>query len=324
MRQAMFYKKLDNKKVLCELCPHYCLIDDNKVGKCKVRENIDGVLYTKNYGMVAAMSMDPIEKKPLYHFYPGENILSVGTFGCNMTCSFCQNYRLSQSFLDLETTPVEDLIKSVDGLGIAFTYNEPTLWYEYVYDVSKALKEKNPTCKVVLVTNGFINKEPLNQLLPYIDAFNVDLKSYNNDFYLEVCDGMLKPVLESIKMMASKHLEVTTLMVSNYISPEDVGQISDFLSTISPNIPLHISRYFPSYKMTEPMTSMDQMEKALEKAQKNLAYVYLGNLRSEDNNTYCKQCKALLIERNGFDTKVFLEKGNCSKCGLQSSIVTGN
>lgn len=271
--------------------------------------------------MVAAMSMDPIEKKPLYHFYPGKNILSVGTFGCNMTCSFCQNYRLSQAFIDLEITPVEDLIDSVDGLGIAFTYNEPTLWFEYVYDVSKALKERNPDYKVVLVTNGFINKDPLNMLLPYVDAFNVDLKSFTNDFYLEVCGGMLKPVLESIKIMAAKHLEVTTLMVTNHISPQEVGEVSKFLSSIDPNIPLHIARYFPSYKMTEPMTSPSEMDQALERAQKYLAHVYLGNLGSRDNNTYCRHCKALLIQRNIYDTRLMVEKGRCPECGLPSQLV---
>jgi pyruvate formate lyase activating enzyme len=267
------------------------------------------------------MSLDPIEKKPLYHFHPGESILSVGTFGCNMTCDFCQNNRLSQSFMTLKETSVDVLINSIDGLGIAFTYNEPTIWYEYIYDVSKALKARNSASKIVLVTNGFINKEPLEKLLPYVDAFNVDLKSLKDDFYTEVCGGKLEPVLESIKMMARKHLEVTTLMVTDHISVQMVVDISKFIASINPKIPLHLSRYFPSYKMTEEKTSSHVMTQAYEETKKILSYVFLGNIENQENNTYCMACKEMLIKRENHRIKVMVESSKCPHCGYESGIV---
>ena len=280
---ALFYEKL-NGKVNCFLCPHHCLISEGKSGLCSVRTNIDGILKTINYGEVTAMAMDPIEKKPLYHFEPGSKILSVGSFGCNFSCGFCQNYSIAHHRAESKYYAPHELVDIIanikDNIGIAFTYNEPSIWYEYVYDTSKLLKEKHPEFKVILVTNGYIEKEPLTRLMPYVDAMNIDLKSFSQDFYKKVCGGNLKPVQETIEAAYKKcHVEITTLLVSSFNdSIEEVEEIAAYLSSLDKSIPLHLSRYFPNYKMDRPPTDLNVMMKARDIAKKYLDYVYLGNV----------------------------------------------
>ncbi|WP_017416065.1 AmmeMemoRadiSam system radical SAM enzyme [Clostridium tunisiense] len=282
-KNAMFYEKL-GEKIHCFLCPHNCIIDKNNFGKCRVRINEDDKLYTINYGEVTSISMDPIEKKPLHYFKPSTNILSIGSFGCNFTCGFCQNHSISHVEAPSEFFSKEKLVQLIltleDNIGIAFTYNEPSIWYEYVYEVSKLLKETSEDKSVVLVTNGYISEEPLKELLPYVDAMNIDLKSYNNDYYNKVCGGNLTPVLKTIEQAAKNcHVEVTNLLVSNeHHSIEDIESISKFLSNIDKNIPLHLSRYFPRYKMNNPATTIETMVAAEEIAKKYLNRVSLGNI----------------------------------------------
>lgn len=287
IKQAMYYNQLKDSKVHCVLCPHYCLINEGDAGKCNVRKNMDGQLFTMNYGEITSISLDPIEKKPLHFYKPGTSILSVGSFGCNLKCSFCQNYSIAQieefrgrrdSVSSKEL--VDIIIKRKDSIGIAFTYNEPSIWYEYIYEVSKLLKESDPSKDVVLITNGFINEDPLRKLLPYIDAMNIDLKGFNNRFYHEICGGSLEPVLKTIEIAGkSTYVEVTTLLVTG--ENDNLGEVEDiarFIASIDKNIPLHLSRYFPTYKMDNPPTDLKFMYKAKAVADKYLKKIILGNV----------------------------------------------
>lgn len=287
IKSAMFYDKLEDTKVHCKLCPHNCIIGDGELGKCNVRKNIDGELFTLNFEEVTSIAVDPIEKKPLHFYKPGSSILSVGSFGCNFKCSFCQNYTIAQIEEHKGTSHsigVERLVNQImeqnDSIGIAFTYNEPSIWYEYVYEVSKFLKKQDPNKDVVLVTNGFINEEPLRKLLPYIDAMNIDLKGFNNRYYSEICGGRLEPVLKTIEICReSIHVEVTTLLVTGENDNlEEVENITKFLGSISPDIPFHLTRYFPTYKMNNPPTDLNFMYEAKAVAEKHLNKVILGNI----------------------------------------------
>jgi pyruvate formate lyase activating enzyme len=282
---------------------------------------------TVNYGEVTSASVDPIEKKPLYHFNPGKNILSLGSFGCNMTCSFCQNYEISQGQPKTEYMSIGELIgvipKIENNSGVAFTYNEPFMWYEYIYEASKEIKEKIPNTNVVIVTNGYINKEPLIKLLPYVDALNIDLKGYTNRYYNNICGAKLNPVLETIKTANDYcHIEITTLLVSDENdSVEEASEIAKFVAGVNKNIPLHLSRYFPRYKMESQATGIKRIIDAQNEAKKYLNYVYIGNVQGVDNNTYCANCKELLIERNGYNTEVIIKENKCMKCGEEVNIL---
>lgn len=281
--QAMFYEKMKDK-VHCFLCPHNCVIEEGNFGKCSVRTNEGGELFTINYGEITSASLDPIEKKPLYHFKPGSHIFSVGSFGCNFACGFCQNYNISQAKPRSKFVTKEEFVDTVisieDNIGIAFTYNEPSIWYEYVYDSAKLLKKAVPEKSVVLVTNGYISEEPLNKLLPYVDAMNIDLKSFNKEYYSKLCGGSLQPVLKTIELAARFcHVEITTLLVSGENDNlAEVEKISEFIRSINPEIPLHLSRYFPRYKLNNPPTDIAFMKEAEEAARKYLSNVHLGNV----------------------------------------------
>lgn len=285
--EAMFYEVLEDK-VHCFLCPHNCLIKSGASGKCNVRINDNGKLYTLNYGEVTSISLDPIEKKPLYYFKPKSKILSAGSFGCNFTCQFCQNYRISQHERDrnIESDFIskENLAKIIsttqNNIGIAFTYNEPSIWYEYVFDCSRYLKEVHPDMDVVLITNGYINIEPLEKLLPYVDAMNIDIKSFNDMYYKKLCNGRLKPVMKTIQKAAQLcHVEITALLVTGENDNiEEIEKMSKFISSISKDIPFHLSRYFPRYKMENPPTDLEFMKKAQDIAGKYLNKVSLGNV----------------------------------------------
>ncbi|AOR23369.1 AmmeMemoRadiSam system radical SAM enzyme [Clostridium taeniosporum] len=324
--KVLFYEELQDK-IKCKLCPHNCIIGDNKFGICKVRTNSDNELFAVNYGEVTSIAIDPIEKKPLYHFKPSKNILSIGSFGCNMTCSFCQNYEISQNKPKTQYISIEELIKTIQTLennvGIAFTYNEPFMWYEYMYDTAKKIKEYNKNIDVVIVTNGYINEEPLIKILPFVDAMNIDLKGYTNRYYNKICGAKLEPVLKTIKKCNEYcHVEITTLLVNDENdSLEETSQIAQFISDVNKDIPLHLSRYFPRYKMQNEATEIEKIIKAREEAKKYLNNVYIGNVQGVDNNTYCKKCGKLLIKRDGYITEVYIKNNKCSKCGEELNII---
>ncbi len=332
-KEAMFYA-LDSVKdlVLCRLCPHYCRIKGGEIGKCRVRGRQGKELISLNYGECASYCLDPIEKKPLYHFYPGSHIFSLGSVGCNFSCEFCQNWNIAQQFESVNTTSItpenvleimEKRVPEEHRLGAAYTYNEPTVWYEFVYDTSRLLHAKG--FKNVLVTNGFINAEPLEKILPYIDAMNIDVKSFTRKFYQKYCDGSLKPVMRTVEMAASQcHVELTTLIIPDLNdSPQEIEGLVDWIAGINREIPLHLSRYFPSYRMTKEATPEKILEKAREIALQKLRYVYTGNLFGSDYaSTYCPECNDLLIKRTGFaiSNEGIDDKFGCRRCGEKIAI----
>lgn len=325
-KEASFYEE-SKGYINCKLCPHKCLINDGAYGKCNVRVNRGGKLYTTNYGEITSMARDPIEKKPLYHFKPGGNILSVGSFGCNFSCEFCQNHAISQGRSNSEYIYPKQLVEICKGLedniGVAFTYNEPSIWYEYVYQSSKLLKESIKNINIVLVTNGYINEEPIKKLLPFVDAMNIDLKSFNNNYYKGVCGGSISPVLNTIRMALKEcHVEVTTLLVSGENdSKSEVKEIAGFIGSLNKDIPFHLSRYFPNYKMGKPATNIEVMNEDRKIAERYLNYVYMGNVSNIDNSTYCPKCGYKIIEREGNHIIVDVCNQLCPKCGYKINIV---
>ncbi|MBP2674237.1 MAG: Radical domain protein [Deltaproteobacteria bacterium] len=312
--------------VRCGLCPHRCRIARGKAGICGVRENRGGTLYAATYGKVAAVAMDPIEKKPLFHFHPGASILSIGSVGCNFRCEFCQNWHLVQKKVPLEDTRIGDLVATArreGSIGIAYTYNEPLIQFEFVLDCSKAFREAG--MKNVLVTNGFVSPEPLSELLPFVDAMNIDLKSMDPSFYREVCGGDLSAVLDTVRTAAKRtHVELTTLLYTGHNDSEgQVRAVIDFVAATDPEIPLHISRYFPQHRATAPPTPPARLEAAWRAARERLPYVYVGNLRlpgAED--TLCPGCHATVVRRTGFDADApGLSGDRCAYCGTRLRFV---
>ena len=316
MKEALYYKKLSDQKVQCLLCPHFCVIPIGENGKCNGRKNIEGKLYSTNYAETITISLDPMEKKPLYHFFPGEQVLSIGPNSCNFSCKFCQNYTSSQQKTHtIEITPGKllDLCKQHLCMFVSFTYTEPFTWFEFVLEASKLLQENR--IKTNMVTNGFVNPEPLKELLPYIDAMNIDLKSMDDEFYRNICDGRLQPVLETIKTASQKcHLEVTNLLITGENdSEEQIRKLVDFMAEVNPEIPLHFSRYFPTYKMSNPPTPISHLKKAQEIAEEKLCYVYVGNVITE-KDTHCPNCNHLLISRS-HTMECDIMQGKCPSCG---------
>lgn len=314
MKEALFYTSLESSKVQCVLCPHNCIISENNQGICKVRKNIGGKLISENYSLLSAVHNDPIEKKPLYHFYPGKYILSAGSIGCNLKCKFCQNSNISQtncdSFQHGKIISPEVLISEAkrtrNNIGIAYTYNEPVVWYEYMFETAK--KAKDAGLKNVMVTNGFINEKPLHDILPFIDAFNVDLKAYSEEFYKTQTKSSLKPVLQTIEIIAKSgsHLEITNLIIPGLNDKKKIfKEMVHMLAEINKDIVLHLSRYFPSYRSTIQTTPKKTMLKLFDIAQKHLNYVYLGNMISDrGQNTYCPECRTKLISRTMYYTQM--------------------
>lgn len=288
MVEAMYYEKKENGRVQCLLCPQGCIIDNERYGACRSRKNIDGTLYSTIFGKVAAIHMDPIEKKPLYHFEPGSTILSVGTTGCNLHCEFCQNYQISQikiedteDYREFSPEGLSDFALEMKGnIGIAFTYNEPFIWYEFVLETAKAAKKKG--LKTVMVTNGYVSKEPLSELNEYIDAYSVDVKSYDNYLYGTLAGGRIEPVIESVKYMieSGKHVEIDYLVIPGYNdNPEKFESFMGFYKeNFGEEIVLHINRYFPRYKMRVGPPTIESMNTLKEIAIKYLKNVYLGNI----------------------------------------------
>ena len=283
MKEALFYETLSDNKVKCLLCPQACIIPPEKSGFCGVRQNQKGKLHSLIYAQITSVAQDPIEKKPLYHYHPGEYILSLGTRGCNLACLFCQNWSISQRpDAPLEKISSEEIVKQAKGcksFGIAYTYNEPIIWYEFVLDTAILAKAKG--LENVLVTNGYINPEPLDKILPYIDAMNIDFKSIENEFYQKYCKGQLEPVLATIKRAAQTcHIELTNLVIPSLNDrKENFIRLVDWIyENLGSEVPLHFSRYFPCYKMDLPPTPLATLKQAEEVARKKLKYVYLGNV----------------------------------------------
>lgn len=282
---AKYYEKDSEKTVKCLLCPNECRIGEGKSGRCYARKNIGGELAAEGYGKITSIALDPIEKKPLAMFYPGSNILSIGFYGCNFTCRFCQNYHISQCEADYrEFTPqqIVDLAldaKRAGNIGIAYTYNEPLTAFEFVYDCAKLAKEAG--LKNIIVTNGYINREPMAELLPYIDAMNIDLKAFTDKFYRELCGGSVEPVKQTIALCAkSCHVEVTTLLIPGFNdSDEEIEAIASFLAHISSNIPLHLTRHHPDYKFQEQAPiRRERLFDLVDIARRYLKYVFAGNV----------------------------------------------
>lgn len=283
MKEALFYGKKSDGTVVCRLCPHSCHIVKGRNGFCRARKNVDGTLIAESYGRVVSLHLDPIEKKPLFRFHPGTMILSAGSYGCNMKCPFCQNYEISQRILKSDFVSGQDLLnlakKDSRNIGIAFTYNEPTMSFEYIMDNAPLFKKEG--FKVVLVTNGMIRSEPLNALIPFIDAVNIDVKVFNTSKYKSI-GGSLATVIKTVEVCVSAgiHVEVTSLIVPGLNdSPEEMRMQAKWLAGISPEIPLHISRFFPNYKMIDcNPTPVQTLEKLAEVAREYLKHVYLGNV----------------------------------------------
>jgi len=332
MKEARYYKRFENDRVQCLLCPHYCIIEKDEKGKCGVRRNSSGFLFSDNYKMISSFSFNPIEKKPLYHFYPGQEILSIGSIGCNLDCNFCQNCSISkepyQTYsrfnLDLEDI-IEAISKNKNNIGIAFTYNEPTVWHEYIIDISKSIDKNH---KKVMISNGFINPEPLNELFEHIDAFNIDLKAFSDEFYKNETGSSIEPVKNTLKAIvkAGKHLEITNLIIPGKNDDKELFKemVLWIKTELGKEIPLHLSKYFPHYKSSIEETSLDIIIELSEIAKTELDNVYIGNVKTPDSqNTYCPNCKAELISRTGYFTVITeLEEGKCRNCGHKANIIS--
>ena len=327
MQPALYYEKLKGQKVVCRLCPHECSLAEGKTGVCKVRTNVNGALMSENYGKLCSMRFDPIEKKPLYHFYPGSLIYSVGSVGCNLSCKFCQNWEISQTCVRdypyLKEASPDKIVNLAtvrgDNIGIAYTYNEPTVWFEFMLETARLAKERG--LKNVAVTNGFINHKPLAELLPFMDAFNVDLKGFTEKFYKKISGASLKPVLDSIKLIKKnkKHLELTNLLITDLNDDEnDFRRMLKWIAEeVGKETPLHISRYFPVYKLKNKATSVTTLLRFHKIAKEYLDHVYVGNIMTQEGqHTHCPGCGKKVIERNGYSTyRVGIDKsGNCKYC----------
>ncbi len=333
VREARFWKDLGDSKVQCLLCPVSCKISNGKLGLCRVRENKGGKLFTLIYGKASSVANDPIEKKPLYHFHPGTSALSFGTVGCNMKCTFCQNYTISQvkygtiPMRDIAPEDVLPLVERYGSSGVAWTYNEPTIWHEFAYDASKLVKEAG--LYSVYVTNGYINEDPLRELAEYLDAMNVDIKAFTEEFYRKLCKGRLQPVLDTCILAKELgiHLELTKLIVPDENdSPEETREFCRWVvENLGERTPVHLSRFHPDYKMKDrKRTPMDTLDESFEIARsEGLKYVYVGNIPHDPReNTYCPECSAMLIERWGFSIgETNLDGDKCASCGADLDIV---
>ncbi len=330
MVEARFWNTVTGKKVQCFLCPHHCMISAQKSGICRVRTNQNGILVPETYARVSSIAVDPVEKKPLYHFFPGSRIFSMGSVGCNLGCYFCQNWRISQASpleCPLQDVSPEEAVKRAmeeNTVGIAFTYNEPFIWWEYVFDTAKLARKKG--LKVVFVTNGYIEKEPLRELLPLSDAMNIDLKAMDDSFYRKYCKGRLQPVIDTITMIheAGIHLEITNLLLAGLNdSPVAIERLVEWVYNLDSEIPLHFSRAFPAYQCNLPPTPPAVMGRVWRQAREKLSYVYQGNIAADEaSSTFCSSCGKLLVERSGYAvSSVGLQRDRCRHCGKQVKMV---
>jgi len=327
---AWISEKRKENKVLCKACNQRCVLDVGDYGKCGIRKNENGDLYLTVYGLAAAFNIDPIEKKPLFHFLPGTEILSVGTVGCNFGCKFCQNFEISQypqehNYEVFGTTLMPETIVNIAKTrkipSIAFTYNEPVVVFEYAYDTFKLAKQNG--IKTVFVSSGYETKEAIDTIKPYLNAANIDLKAFTDRFYRKICGARLKPVLDSIEYTYKQGIwiEITTLIIpGENDSKEELRDIARFIASIDKNIPWHVSRFYPMYKMLDrPPTPIEKLKEAYEIGkEEGLNYVYVGNVLDEDRkSTYCPSCGFKVIDRTGYVGQYVtnhLVDGKCPKC----------
>jgi pyruvate formate lyase activating enzyme len=330
MKHAAYYQSMNNHRVQCNLCPHHCRMRPGQSGFCLTRQNVDGTLVSANFCRPLSLTVDPIEKKPLYHFYPGASIFSTGPNGCTFKCSFCQNSEISQELLTArEVTPrwLADKVVASGSIGIAYTYSEPMM------ELGPLVKDKG--LKNVMVTNGFVEPAPLRDLLTIVHAMNIDIKSMNPAFYRRICKGSLAPVLatcETVKR-AGCHLEITHLLIpgENDDSKETEALALFIAEHLGKDTPLHLSRYFPRYRMSHPATPEPILFRAYETAKQHLDYVYVGNIAlPEKENTFCPDCGTMLIKRSGYHTMITTSlaapaapqgKPSCKECGREIAIL---
>jgi len=328
IREAMLYEKADDDKVRCNLCAHGCTITPGRRGVCGVRENKNGILYTLVYGTLVAENIDPIEKKPFFHVYPGSKSYSIATAGCNFSCEFCQNHEISQMprstlmIVGEDAAPAEIAARAQKSGSktIAYTYTEPTVYFELAYETARIAREQG--LKNVFVTNGFMTSSAIETIKPYLAAANVDLKSFRDDFYRKRCGARLAPILANLQKMKEMGiwLEITTLLIPSLNdSNEELKDIAGFIAGLGKETPWHISRFHPQYKMlTKPVTPVSSLHRAREIGKlAGLKYVYSGNVPGDEGeNTYCSYCGNCLIERHGFRiVKLNLSGNKCNRCG---------
>ncbi len=336
MKEAVLYQKLADEAVRCRLCSHRCLIKPGKRGICSVRENQKGKLYSLVYGKTIAANVDPIEKKPFFHFLPGTSSFSIATAGCNFRCEFCQNWEISQiskgpnGQVIGEDLPPEEVVNQAlknNCRSVAYTYTEPTVFFEYASDCAKLAKKKG--LANVFVTNGYQTPETIKEMKGLIDAANIDLKSFSDKFYQKICGARLQPVLDSIRLMheAGIWVEITTLLIPGLNdNQEELKQMFNWIvKNLGPQTPSHISRFHPDYQLTsaEP-TPLATLEMAYQIGKKaGLNYVYLGNVQTQDKeSTFCPKCGQLVIKRRGYEIEIVGadKKGNCVNCGQNLSL----
>jgi pyruvate formate lyase activating enzyme len=325
MKEALLYQRLENQQVHCQLCYHRCRIPEGKFGFCGVRQNISGVLYTLNYGKLVAANIDPVEKKPLFHFLPGSSVFSIASLGCNFRCGFCQNWTISQVSPknqswgeECSADKVVRLARENNCRSIAYTYTEPTIYFEFALETAKLAKQER--LWNIFVTNGYMSLEAISLISPYLDAANIDLKFFKESAYQKACSAKLGPVLEAIKLLhaAGVWIEITTLVIpGENDAPEELEAIAKFIAGLNKDIPWHISRFHADYKFKDYANTPESTLKLaydLGIAQ-GLHYVYAGNLDSWGQDTFCSQCRKLLIKREGFDIlESHLSKNKCMAC----------
>ena len=336
MKEALLYKKLSNKKVQCQNCPHLCMIAPGKRGICGVRENVDGKLFALNYGKAIACHIDPIEKKPFFHFLPGSYSLSIATVGCNFVCANCQNYSISQGYKNVKEIPGEDLppekvvkLAIKNNLpSISYTYTEPTVFLEYALDTMKLAREAG--LKNNFVSNGFMTEESAKLVIPYLDANNIDIKGFSEEFYRENCGGKLKPVLEIAKLMKKSGVwvEITTLAIPGRSDSEEMFRgIAKFIyEELGPETPWHISQFSGaiSWKLQHiPDTPVETLEMGYKIGKEiGLKYVYTGNIPGlPSENTICPKCKTVAINRMNYIIHRHDKNGKCPKCGEDLNLI---
>jgi len=330
MKEAYLYEKLEDQKVRCYLCNHRCLIKNGLMGICGVRENRGGTLFSLVYGQVIARHVDPIEKKPLFHFLPGSSSYSIATEGCNFKCLFCQNADISQVPHDRkqvlgETMMPESVLEEARRSGsatISYTYTEPTIFFEFALDIARPASSYG--LRNIFVSNGYMTEECLKEIYPDLHGANIDLKGFSNKYYKEVCGAKLEPVLKTLELMRTMGVwvEVTTLLVPGLNdSKEELEQLAKFLAHLDPDIPWHISRFHPTYRLTNVRpTPPESIRKAKDIGyEAGLKYVYTGNLPGDEGEkTFCHQCKELLIDRYGFYVrKNVIANSRCPKCNAE-------
>lgn len=329
VREAMHYKKLEEGKVECGICPRGCKVTLKERGYCGVRENIDGIYHTLVYGRACSINVDPIEKKPLFHFFPGSSALSLATAGCNVECKFCQNWEISQfrpeqvRSIDFPPEAVVDQTIEKKIRSIAFTYTEPVVFYEYMYETAKLAKQKG--VKSVMISNGYIKEEPMADLCEHLSAVKVDLKAFTEKFYAEVCSGKLQPVLDTLKLLKKKKMwfEIVLLVIPTLNDrPAEIAEMCTWInSELGPDVPIHFSRFYPTYKIKNlPPTPVSTLLHAREiAAAAGLHYAYIGNVPANEwESTYCPECKKAVVARIGYKIlSTDIRDGKCGNCGRE-------